>query len=62
MSKAQMIGANLTYIRRYLLMCAYDISVGKDAFDGGQNIPSVGMENNQNQLWNRINRRITMDL
>lgn len=48
MSKAQMIGANLTYIRRYLLMCAYDISVGKDAFDGGQNIPSVGMENNQN--------------
>lgn len=49
MSKAQMIGANLTYIRRYLLMCAYDISVGKDAFDAGQNIPSVGMENIQNQ-------------
>lgn len=48
MSKAQMIGANLTYIRRYLLMCAYDISVGKDAFDSEQNIPSVGMKNNQN--------------
>lgn len=46
LSKAQMIGANLTYIRRYLLMCAYDISVAKDMFDSGNyayqtNIPTV---------------------
>ena len=49
LTKAQMIGANLTYIRRYLLMCAYDISVAKDMFDSGcanqANIPTFYDQN-----------------
>lgn len=33
MRKIQIIGANITYLRRYLLMLAYDISVPKDFYD-----------------------------
>lgn len=43
MSKVQMIGANITYLRRYLIMWAYDLSSG-DVLDkklGGIQIPEV---------------------
>ena len=33
MRKIQITGANITYLRRYLLMLAYDISVPKDFYD-----------------------------
>lgn len=55
MREIQIIGANITYLRRYLLMLAYDISVPKDFYDEKplkfDNIPEVltPKESNESQ-------------